>query len=414
MEENIIKEVKRRYGIIGDSVGLTNAIRTALDVATSNCTVLILGESGVGKENIARIIHDYSQRKHFAFVPLNCGAIPEGTIDSALFGHEKGAFTGAADEHKGYFETANKGTIFLDEVGEMPLQTQVRMLRMLESGEFMRVGSSEPKKTDVRIITATNADMFSLVQSKKFRYDLFYRFAVTIYVPPLRERKDDIEKLFLHFASTFAIKSQCEPIRLGAGTLKAMQDYFWPGNIRQLLHVVESMTILEREREIAPAVFQKYVGNSPRVECTGLVLAGSETVEQHQYKHEGLLKVVMELKSQIDDLRQQVELLTAASNHWNVKGLPQPAESVSPAGTILPPPDAEEVEADEVSDEEANEKELITDTLEAENGKWDVRANEKELILKALEATNGRRRAAAELLKMNERTLYRKITKYGL
>lgn len=400
MEESVIKEVKRRYGIIGDSTGLMNAIQTALDVASSNCTVLILGESGVGKENIARIIHDNSQRKHFAFVPLNCGAIPEGTIDSALFGHVKGAFTGAADDHKGYFETANKGTVFLDEVGEMPLQTQVRMLRMLESGEFMRVGSSESKRADVRIITATNADMVSLVQSKKFRSDLFYRLAVTICVPPLRERKEDIEKLFLHFANGFAVKSQCEPVCLGVGTLEAMRNYYWPGNIRQLLHVVESMTILEKNREITPDVFRKYVGNSPRVECTGLVLAGSETVEQHQYKHEGLLKVVMELKSQVDDLRQQVELLAAASNHRNVKSLPQPADAVAPAETILPPPDAEEVEAAEVNDEEDND--------------LDVRANEKELIARALQTTRGNRRAAAELLKMNERTLYRKIKKYGL
>jgi len=415
-----IQTTKQRFGIIGDNPKLNRAIEKAIQVAPTDISVLVTGESGVGKESIPRIIHSLSHRKHNKYIAVNCGAIPEGTIDSELFGHEKGAFTGATSTRSGYFEEADGGTIFLDEVGELPLPTQVRLLRVLENGEFLKVGSSKTQKTDVRIVAATNVKMFDAIKSGKFREDLYYRLStVEINLPPLRERQGDIHLLFRKFASDFALKYKMPAIRLDEVAIQQLLNYRWAGNIRQLRNVAEQVSVLEQDRMVSSQTLRNYLPN------TGNQLpAVVENKEQSDFstEREILYKVLFDMKSDLNDLKKLTLELMKSGNTADVQ-----AENESLINKIYAEDDIPE-EAKEALEvlhipEQVTPETLPSEPVEdryhfaeeiQEEETLSLQGKELELIKKSLERHRGKRKAAAEELGISERTLYRKIKQYDL
>lgn len=396
-----LQEIKNRFGIIGNHPLLNRAIDIAIKVASTDLTVLILGESGTGKEVFPQIIHQFSSRKHGPYIAVNCGAIPEGTIDSELFGHEKGAFTGATDSRKGYFEVANGGTIFLDEVGELPLATQARLLRILETGEYIRVGSSKVQKTNVRVVAATNINFDVAIQKGKFREDLYYRLnTVPIYLPPLRERKEDILLLFKKFAADFAVKYRMPAIQLTPEAEQMFLNYYWPGNIRQLKNVTEQISIIEKERWITPEMLSNYLNFSSNAAPSPMRMSDV------QYEESLLKSALFELKKEVDQLKKVVYNLVTivkpdiVQNTENISALPILASEIPPVP----------VEKNtNVYSSETKEKNIIPieETLSLQD-------KEKELIRKALIKHKGKRKNAAQELGISERTLYRKIHEYNL
>ena len=414
-----IQQIKQRYGIIGNTPALNRAIDIATQVAPTDISVLIIGESGTGKETMPQIIHGLSARKHGQYIAVNCGAIPEGTIDSELFGHEKGAFTGAHDSRKGYFEVANGGTIFLDEVGELPIQTQARLLRVLETGEFIRVGSSKVIKTDVRIIAATNIDMNAAIAQGKFREDLFYRLnSVPIFLPPLRDRKDDIPLLFRKFAVDFAEKYRMPTIRLDEEAEQLLQRYRWPGNIRQLKNITEQLSVIEAERNITADTLRQYLPEITKSNLPALVPHKEASTDFSE--REILYKVLFEMRQNISDLKTIVlELLqnqthsgsTVSTNHPAIiKRLYDDEDNgvVTPGGSIIT---TESISPYTYSKPENDT--ILTEHEEYEES-LSLEETEKELIQKALKRHNNRRKSAAKELGISERTLYRKIKEYNL
>ena len=383
-----LNEIKNRFGIIGNDPKLNNAIDTAVQIAGTNLSVLITGESGVGKEVIPKIIHAFSPRKHNNYIAINCGAIPEGTIESELFGHEKGSFTGANEARKGYFEAADKGTIFLDEVGELPLPTQARLLRVLESGEFIRVGSSKAQKTDVRVIAASNINFMHAIQEGKFREDLYYRLnAVPIYIPPLRERKGDIHLLFMKFALDFADKYKMPAVRLDPDARALLEAYRWPGNIRQLKNVAEQISVLESNRQVSADVLKKYL---PVDEPNRLPVRNCDSGTAGNIQDRDIIfKMLFQLREEVDELKAMI-----GRPDSNVPEIPQvhalPAKLSDMPGFSIVVPSAEVVPV----------KEETPLTIHDMND---------DMIRKALEKHEGRRKAAAAELGISERTLYRKI-----
>ncbi len=390
-----IQQVKQRFGIIGNNPALERNIEKALLIAPTDLTVLITGESGVGKESFPQIIHQNSLRKHGQYIAVNCGAIPEGTIDSELFGHEKGSFTGALSDRKGYFEVVDGGTIFLDEVGELPIPTQARLLRVLENGEFIKVGSSKVLKTNVRVVAATNVNLVQAVVSGKFREDLYYRLStVPLQIPPLRDRKEDIPLLFRKFSSDCAEKYSMPPIHLADDARKILIDYRWPGNIRELKNITERISVIEQNREIAPDVLKTYLSEQDMEQYP--VLFKDSEAKSFGTEREILYQVLFDMRKDINDLKALV--------HENVLG-------EVPAIKHFTHLDVNDVSAvaqtTPVTDHFQDATEYEEETLSLE----DV---EKEMIRKALDRNNGKRRNAAQELKISERTLYRKIKEYGL
>lgn len=418
-----IQQVKQRFGIIGNSPDLNRAIDVALQVAPTDMSVLVTGESGVGKESFPQIIHQFSRRKHGSYIAVNCGSIPEGTIDSELFGHEKGSFTGATGERKGYFEVANGGTLFLDEVGELPLSTQARLLRVLETGEYIKVGSSKVEKTDVRVVAATNLDMVTATANGKFREDLYYRLnTVPIRVPSLRDRKDDITLLFRKFASDFAEKYQMPTITLNEAAREMLKNYRWPGNIRQLKNITEQISIIEQEREITPEILKLYLpANEVGIVPIGTINASPEQ-KLFNNEREILYQVLFDMRKDMNELKQVVHDLAVGKINPSSVNSPifkSNVEDKTPAIEVIDE-DASEINvpakySDNItipalpvkSTEDASLSSYVEETASLE----DV---EKEMIKKALERHNGKRKYAAQDLKISERTLYRKIKEYNL
>ncbi|MDR1591330.1 MAG: sigma-54 dependent transcriptional regulator [Prevotellaceae bacterium] len=420
MELFEIQAVKQRFGIVGISSALNRAIDVAVQVANTDLSVLITGESGVGKENFPQIIHQYSHRKHNNYIAVNCGAIPEGTIDSELFGHEKGAFTSATADRKGYFEVADGGTIFLDEVGELPFPTQVRLLRVLETGEFMRVGSSKALKTNVRVVAATNMDMTEAIRNGRFREDLYYRLnAVPITVPPLRERKEDIVLLFRKFAADFAEKYRMPSIRLTEEAAQVLQDYYWKGNIRQLKNVTEQISVIESCRDINVEILNNYLPNQTVITLPALSSLSTAYRREKTFdsEREILYQVLFDMKKDINDLKQLVNSLTSkhphdhadfASTDYGMDAKPfftaRNADNDLIELLTTSAPTKSKIAPDaHVEDTE----EYVEESLSLEEA-------EKEIIIKALDRHRGKRKLAAQDLKISERTLYRKIKDYQL
>lgn len=422
-----VQSIKQRFELIGNDVQLNRALEKAIQVAPTDISVLVTGESGVGKEAIPKIIHSLSHRKHAKYIAVNCGAIPEGTIDSELFGHEKGAFTGATQTRSGYFEVADGGTIFLDEVGELPLTTQVRLLRVLENGEFLKVGSSHVQKTDVRIVAATNINMFEAIKKEKFREDLYYRLStVEINIPPLRQRQNDIHLLFRKFASDFGQKYKMPTVRLEDDAVQLLQKYRWPGNIRQLRNIAEQISVLEATRAISAITLSGYLPSSTNTNLPAIV--GPEKKESDfSTEREILYKVLFDMKGDLNDLKKltlellknndtdkvqeenetlirkiygakEEEPVAAGKNITEVLHLPEPVTENVAASTQHPISEDRYHFAEEIEEEE---------TLS-------LQEKEIELIKKALERNRGKRKAAASELGISERTLYRKIKQYDL
>ncbi|WP_073580627.1 sigma-54 interaction domain-containing protein [Flavobacterium cucumis] len=416
-----VQAIKQRFEIIGNDPKLNRAVEKAIQVAPTDISVLVTGESGVGKESIPKIIHALSHRKHGKYIAVNCGAIPEGTIDSELFGHEKGSFTGATNTREGYFEVADGGTIFLDEVGELPLTTQVRLLRVLENGEFIKVGSSQVQKTNVRIVAATNVNMFDAIEKGKFREDLFYRLStVDIMLPPLRERKDDIHLLFRKFASDFAHKYKMPSIKLDDSAVEILLKYRWSGNIRQLRNVAEQISVLETKREISSQTLLSYLPiENPNLPS---VIGTKKSESDFSNEREILYKVLFDMKSDLNDLKKlTMELMQNGSSKVQEanKGLIQkiygkPEENAifeeEPRVEMLPNQNNLIQEAFEDDDDQNY---LFAETVDEEET-LSLEAKEIELIKKSLERNKGKRKAAADELGISERTLYRKIKQYDL
>ena len=416
-----VQSTKQRFEIIGNDPKLNRAIEKAIQVAPTDISVLVAGESGVGKENIPRIIHSLSHRKHGKYIAVNCGAIPEGTIDSELFGHEKGAFTGATGAREGYFEVANGGTIFLDEVGELPLTTQVRLLRVLENGEFIKVGSSQVQKTNVRIVAATNVNLFDAIEKGKFREDLFYRLStVDITLPALRDRKDDIHLLFRKFAADFAHKYKMPPLKLDDNAVAVLQKFRWSGNVRQLRNVAEQISVLETKREISSFVLQTYLP----IEGSGLAVVGKKSESDFSTERDILYKVLFDMKSDLHDLKKlTLELLQNGSSKVQevnqnlinkVFGSDDQERSLIDENHRLPAKNAIiDHEQEEFDDDEDHANYLDAETIN-EKEQLSLEAKEIELIIKSLERNKNKRKAAADELGISERTLYRKIKQYDL
>ena len=393
--------IKQRFGIIGDSAALDNAIGIALQVARTDLSVLVTGESGVGKEFIPQIIHYNSPRKHNVYLSINCGAIPEGTIDSELFGHEKGAFTGASETRKGYFEEADGGTLFLDEVAELPLSTQVRLLRVLQTGEFMKVGSSKIQKTNVRVVTATNIDLRRAIEAGRFREDLYFRLnTVPIRMPALRDRKEDIHMLFRKFALDFATRYTMPAIRLTPEAVVKLEDYGWPGNVRELKSVAERISVMETERMIDSRTLSKYLQNDLNVSLPAL--AGSASAD-YMSDRDIIFKMIMQLKQEIETLKERVD---AAPRNA------APAERYVSADGNLLVGHAEPAPDDYPDVEEQAAMEVAAPAEQDDN--LSINEKKSELIEKALEKYHGNRKQAAAELGISERTLYRKIKELGL
>ena len=390
-----IEKVKARYGIVGNTPQINTAIYTALLVAGTDLSVLISGENGTGKDIFSKIIHDNSLRKHQRLISINCGAIPGGTIDSELFGHEKGSFTGAIDQRKGYFEEANNGTIFLDEVGEMPVGTQARLLRLLEQGEYMRVGSSKVQKSNVRVIAATNVDLREAIIKKEFREDLFYRLGtIPIFLPPLRERPGDVLLLVKKFASEFAKQHNTDPIRLNEEASALMSNYRFPGNIRQLKNIVYQVSVLELEKIISASVLQKYLPDDSRYRFPAL-RALHENEEDTSFKSEEvILKTIYDMRTEIDSIRSVlVNILGRRSNEAPIR--PKENVAIEPSVTPIETP-------------------LLPKKSENQITEKSLEEVEREMIIKVLKKHRNKRRKAAEELGISERTLYRKIKQYDI
>ena len=400
-----IKSIKQKFGIVGNSNALNHAIQVAIQVAPTDMTVLINGESGTGKESFSKIIHSMSKRKHGEFIAVNCGAIPEGTIDSELFGHEKGSFTGANEARKGYFEVTDGGTIFLDEIGEMPLSTQSRLLRILENGEFIKVGSSKVQKTNVRIIAATNVKLKEAVDKRKFREDLYYRLnTVPIIVPPLRDRGEDISLLFRKFASDFSDNNNIEPVRLDNESKDLLRKYMFPGNIRELKNLTEQISILEIERNITPEVLDKYLpknSNLPALSNT------SEVESDENYNERDILyKILFDLKNDMNEMKKIIDSIM--NNDTNP--LPNKSKNYIQENNNLT---NEKLIINKPSSLTENQYQEVTELVN-ENESLSIESKEKELIIKALIKNKNKRKYAAKDLGISERTLYRKIKYYSL
>lgn len=417
-----VQAIKQRFGIIGDDPKLNRAIEKAIQVAPTDISVLVTGESGVGKESIPKIIHALSHRKHGKYIAVNCGAIPEGTIDSELFGHEKGAFTGATQTRSGYFEVADGGTIFLDEVGELPLPTQVRLLRVLENGEFIKVGSSKVQKTNVRIVAATNINMFESIKKEKFREDLYYRLStVEINLPPLRERKDDIHLLFRKFASDFGLKYKMPTIKLEDDAVELLKKYRWGGNIRQLRNIAEQISVLEQNRSISVSDLRHYLpdigSNLPAV------ISDKKKEGDFSNEREILYKVLFDMKSDLNDLKKLTLKLMQEGDTKTVQdeneGLIQKIYGESGDNIDEADIDNDKLEVLQIPQQNAAQKQeekdkyYFAEEIEEEET-LSLQDKELELIKKSLERHNGKRKAAAEELGISERTLYRKIKQYNL
>lgn len=411
-----LQQVKQRFGIIGSNSALDHAIDVAVQVAKTDLSVLVSGESGVGKERLPQIIHQYSARKHGSYIAVNCGAIPEGTIDSELFGHEKGAFTGAVSDRKGYFEVADGGTIFLDEVGELPLTTQVRLLRVLEVGEFIKVGSSKIQKTNVRVVAATNLDMPKAIADGRFREDLFYRLSsVPISIPPLRDRGGDVLLLFRKFAVDFAEKYRMDAVRLTPEAEILLQHYTWPGNVRQLKNVAEQISVLSEKREISAETLQGFLPPvAPATDFLPAFPSGRLHSNEKSFDsdREILYQVLFDMKKDMNDLKKLVHETIAKGgvspmDMANVSGVPNMFKEQDLASVIRP---QQTVSSSSIK----NGSKDIQDTEEYVEEIFSLGDVEKEMIKKALERHNNRRKQAAQDLKISERTLYRKIKEYGL
>ena len=401
MDNSALLSVKQRFGIIGNSPLLNRALEVALRVAPTDLTVLVTGESGVGKEFFPQVIHAHSARKHNKYVAVNCGAIPEGTIDSELFGHEKGAFTGAIDARKGYFEEADGGTIFLDEVGELPLATQVRLLRVLQTGEFMRVGSAKVQKTNVRVVAATNSNLMKAIADGRFREDLYYRLnTVPIVVPALRERPEDIHLLFRRFASDVALQYKMPAIVLNEEARALLENYYWRGNIRQLKNVAEQISAIEESRDITPQILAKYLIDESSAASPSVT--HSAKMEDMNSERELLYKILFDMRSDINDLKRMLaDLHSGYSSYRTTPTHSEPSEvkALLPHTPVVSPMVEEYAESEVVEDEPRE----IT--------KADM---QREQIVKALRRNGGSRRAAAAELFMSERTLYRKIKELNI
>ncbi len=446
-----IQSVKQRFGIIGNSPGIHYALEVATRVAPTNLTVLITGESGVGKEIFSQIIHQYSTRKHAPFIAVNCGAIPEGTIDSELFGHEKGSFTGAFDSRKGYFETVNGGTIFLDEVGELPLGTQARLLRVLESGEFIRVGSSKSQKTDVRVVAATNVNLPDLISRGKFREDLYYRLnTVPINVPALRERSDDIFLLFRKFATDFAERYRMPTVALDPDARRILEKYPWPGNVRELKNIAEQVSVLANDKTVSGADLGRFL---PELTKRNLPVLAGDASQNSLNEREILYKVLFEMRKDLNDLKRFVWQLAGGENgevgnlHMPSHLLPEEAQGsmgggntsfaaayppgtagsgAAPQGSVYSgaayssgafPPSGRTVAEDPAAEDHTSA--IVIDAPGGSNGSGveeslSIAEKEKELIEKALQKHKGKRKDAALDLGISERTLYRKIKEYEI
>lgn len=423
-----IQNIKLRFGIIGNNESLNRAIDIAIQVAPTDLSVLVTGESGVGKENFPQIIHQFSRRKHGPYIAVNCGAIPEGTIDSELFGHEKGAFTGAISDRNGYFAEANGGTIFLDEVGELPMSTQARLLRVLETGEYMKVGSSKVLKTDVRIVAATNVDFSAAIAEGKFREDLFYRLnTVPIKVAPLRERQEDIPLLFRKFANDFAEKYHMPAIQLNEEAKLLLVSYSWPGNVRQLKNITEQISIIEANRDITAEILKHYIPDEPTAMYPAL-LSGYNGKDNKSFETEReiLYKVLFDLRNDVNELKKLVHNIMAERGNVPARHTPETAVHLipeTPVSMVAQPVKTEtnvtgitpvsninilpQIEHKRTNAEIQDTEEYIEENLSLDEV-------EKEMIKKALEKHKGRRKNAAQDLKISERTLYRKIKEYGL
>jgi transcriptional regulator with PAS, ATPase and Fis domain len=414
-----VQEAKLRFGIVGQSAALDRAIFKAIQVAATDISVLVTGESGVGKEAIPKIIHGLSHRKHKPLVAVNCGAIPEGTIDSELFGHEKGSFTGATGARKGYFEEADGGTIFLDEVGELPLGTQVRLLRVLETGEFIRVGSSKPQSTQVRVVGATNVNMFSAIERNKFREDLYYRLnTVEIQLPPLRERREDIHLLFRKFAQDFSQKYRLPAVRLSSEAVRALEQYRWPGNIRQLRNLVEQLSVVETDREVSEETLLNYI---PEIAQTKLPARTADTpLSQSEFntEREILYKVLFDMRNDLNNLRQMVNSLTGGGNldseSTSASAVARSMGTAAGGMTGLAPRNAVPLESMERLAPNERYIDAVEDAEEEADGMLSLHDLEAEMVRKALERHKGRRKEAAAELGISERTLYRKIKQLDL
>ena len=411
-----IQSVKQRFGIIGTSPLLNNAVSVAIQVSPTDMSVLITGESGSGKESFSKIIHHLSARKHGQFIAINCGSIPEGTIDSELFGHEKGSFTGAHEARKGYFEVTSGGTIFLDEIGEMPLGTQARLLRVLENGEFLKVGSSKVQKTDVRVVAATNVNLMRNVEEGKFREDLYYRLStVPIYVPPLRERGRDVELLFRKFASDFADKYRVKPIALTDDAKEVLLKYRFPGNIRQLKNLVEQISVLSTdEKEINADILLRYM---PKQNSLPALYKTAHNDKDGVSERDILYKVLFDMKKDFNDLKKLVlDNYSNQSKAQVVKDHPGLFEDLD-ANEHHPTTASEPVllnVSPSLPDDDANVEDVHDITHETEDDSLSIEKKEKELIMRALQKNNNRRKYAARDLGISERTLYRKIKQYDL
>lgn len=405
-----IQAIKQRFGIIGNSPVLERAIDIARQVAPTDLSVLINGESGTGKEVFPKIIHQLSSRKHGPFIAVNCGAIPEGTIDSELFGHEKGSFTGAHEARKGYFEVVNGGTIFLDEVADLPLSTQARLLRVLESGEFIKVGSSNVLKTNVRIVAATNVNIPEAIQNGKFREDLFYRLnTVPIWVPPLRNRKEDIMLLFRKFASDFAEKYHMPAIQLDEEAQKLVQNYHWQGNIRQLKNFTEQISIIESKRILSADAIVKYLPQQPGSDLP--VLFRKEGTNAEFNERDLLYKVLFDMRKDVTDLKKLVAEIMDQSGMEEKEHLSTPVLMNQYYNNTHEQSDKAEVHIRPLDD---NSNEPIQEGEEVEEESLSLEKKERSMILKALEKHKGRRNKAAKELGISDRTLYRKIKEYGI
>ncbi len=409
-----IQSVKQRFGIIGNSGLLNRAIDIAIQVAPTNISVLISGESGTGKESMPKIIHSLSTRKHGPYIAVNCGAIPEGTIDSELFGHEKGAFTGAHDSRKGYFEEANGGTIFLDEVADLPLQTQARLLRVLETGEFIRVGSSKVIKTDVRVVAATNVNFSEAIQKGKFREDLYYRLnQVPIQMPPLRDRKEDIHILFRKFTTDFSEQYRMPPLQLTEEAVEVLENYRWPGNIRQLKNITEQISVIEQDRTIDAANLLRYLPGDDQVKLPAVI--DNSGGGQQFSEREILYQLLFDMKNDLSDLKDLVLKVIHNDGHLDAtesnvalmkKVFSEDVQVREDGRPMLQLPSAVRV-VEEANEETHDDHEEVEET-------FSLQETEKELIRKALAKHNNKRKYAARELGISERTLYRKIKEYNL
>ena len=426
MNQDEIQSVKQRFDIIGHSPTLNTAIRVAIQVAPTDLTVLINGESGSGKESFSKIIHSLSSRKHGQFIAINCGAIPEGTIDSELFGHEKGSFTGATDARKGYFEVTNGGTIFLDEIGEMPLGTQARLLRILENGEFIKVGSSKSQKTDVRVVAATNINLLEAVQKGKFREDLYYRLnTVPLTVPALRERGNDIDLLFRKFSADFAEKYRTKPIKLSEDAKDALMAYRWPGNIRQLKNIAEQISILELERDVSVDTLKGYLPKPTGSLLPALLGDSAGLADSGMSERDLLYKIFFDLRKDVNDLKQFVMEMVSrgginnevTSNHSNLFSNNHSSVNQQHKEEIITKNEHSNTIPSNLEDEDEDDmdfEKVLDISHETEEESLLLEQQEKEMILKALKKNHNRRKNAARDLGISERTLYRKIKLFGI